>query len=118
MKGKNEILELSLEFAIRIVHLYQYLCNEKKEFILSKQLLKSGTSVGANVREAMYAQSRNDFIAKMSISLKEISETEYWLELLHRTNILDQRQYQSMNEDCTRITRILISIVKTSKNNR
>ena len=118
MNNDNEIVLLSMNFAVRVVRLYKYLCNVKKEFIMSKQLLKSGTSIGANVREAIYAQSRNDFIAKMSISLKETSETEYWLELLHTTEYLDYRQYSSISSDCSRIARILTAIINTSKTNR
>jgi four helix bundle protein len=91
------------------------LCNEKKEFVLSKQLLRSGTSVGANVREAIYASSKVDFVAKMRISLKEISETEYWLELLKRTEYLTENQYDDINTDCSEIAKLLTSIVKNSK---
>ena len=83
MDRNNPIAVLSKSFALRIVKLYQYLKEEKKEFVMSNQVLRSGTSIGANVRESIYAQSRPDFISKMSIALKESSETEYWLELLH-----------------------------------
>lgn len=86
MKTHKIVLDKSLAFAIRIVRLYQYLIREKQEYTLSKQLLKSGTSVGANIREALRGQSRQDFASKMNISLKEIYETEYWLELLHQTD--------------------------------
>ena len=118
MNNDNEIVLLSMDFAVRVVKLYKYLCSAKKEFVLSKQLLKSGTSIGANVREAIYAQSRNDFIAKMSISLKETSETEYWLKLLHTTSYLNDKQFNSINDDCSRIARILTAIINTSKTNR
>ena len=118
MREKNEISEISFEFAVKIVDIYRYLCDDRKEFVLSKQLLKSGTSIGANVREAIYAQSRNDFISKMSISLKEASETGYWIALLHRTGFLDEQQFLSINTDCSQIIRILTSIVNTSKDNR
>ena len=86
----------SKEFAIRIVKLYQYLCEEKKEFILSKQLLRSGTSIGANLAESEYAISRNDFLSKIYIALKETSETLYWLELLKKTDYLTESQYESL----------------------
>jgi four helix bundle protein len=116
MRADGEISDLSLGFAVRIVRLYQFLCNEKREYVLSKQLLRSGTGIGANVREAVYGQSKKDFVAKMSIALKEASETEYWLELLHRTDYLDDKQYISIAKDCSRIAKILTSIVKTTKN--
>jgi four helix bundle protein len=108
-------VDLSLNFAVRIVRLYQFLCENKKEFVLSKQLLRSGTGIGANVREAVYGQSKNDFIAKMSIALKETSETEYWLELLYKTGYLDEKQYASIKNDCSSIAKIITSIVKTAK---
>lgn len=88
-------LEKSMDFAVRIVRLYQYLCREKKEFVMSKQILRSGTSIGANLREAKYAQSTNDFISKNSIALKEVSETEYWLELLFKTDYLTEKEYNA-----------------------
>lgn len=116
MKDDNIVLNKSFDFAVRIVRLYQYLC-EQQEFILSKQLLKSGTSIGANIREAVRGQSRNDFIAKMNIALKEVSETEYWLELLFRTNYMTQKEYESIFYDCHELTKLLSSIVKTTKNN-
>lgn len=109
------VLDKSLEFAVRIVNLYTYLCNEKKEFVLSKQILRSGTSVGANLREAKYAQSSDDFIHKNSIALKEIAETEYWLELLMKTDFLTKGQYDDINNDCSEIAKLLTSIVKSAK---
>jgi len=115
MRAENEILDLSIGFAVRIVRLYQYLCEEKKEYVLSKQLLRSGTGIGANVREAVYGQSKKDFIAKMSIALKEASETEYWLELLYKVNYLEKKQHVSITNDCTKIVKILTAIIKTSK---
>lgn len=115
---KESILaDKSKAFAIRIINLYKYLCKEKKEYVLSKQLLRSGTSVGANIREARFAQSKNDFISKMSIALKEISETEYWLELLTETGYISSKQSQSLMNDCTEIIKLLHSTVKTSKLN-
>ena len=112
---ENVILEKSMDFAVRVVKLYKYLCSEKKEFVLSKQLLRSGTSVGANVHEGIEGQSKADFISKMSIALKEISETGYWIELLYRTEYLTDEQYKSINADCKEIAKILTSIVKNSK---
>ena len=109
------VKDKSKKFAVRIVKLYQYLSEEKREFVLSKQLLRSGTSVGANVREALQGQSKADFTAKMSISLKEISEAEYWLELLFETGYLDDVQYASIVADCKELAKMLTSIVKTSR---
>lgn len=113
----NLIVDKSFKFAIRIINLYKYVCEEKKEFVLSKQLLRSGTSIGANVKEAIQGQSKKDFLSKMNISLKEASETEYWIELLIATNYLSDRDGNSILEDCVEIKKILHSIVKTSKNN-
>ena len=118
VKADNIILSKSKAFAVRIVRLYQYLCNDKKEFVLSKQLLRSGTSIGANVKEAVRGQSKTDFISKMSIALKEASETEYWLELLHETDFLDETQYQSIYTDNQELLKILTSIIKSSKERR
>ncbi|HWQ70722.1 MAG TPA: four helix bundle protein [Desulfitobacteriaceae bacterium] len=112
----NIIVNKSLAFAIRIVNLYKYLCEERKEYVLSKQLLRSGTSVGANVKEALRGQTKKDFAAKMNVALKEISETEYWLELLYNTEYITQSQYQSINNDCLELIKILTSIVKTMYN--
>ena len=117
MKTDNIIVDKSKVFALRIIRLYQYLKNEKSEFVLSKQLLRSGTSIGANVKEAIRGQSRADFYAKLNISLKEASETEYWLELLIRTEYITREQYESINNDSTEINKLLISIIKTTKNN-
>lgn len=115
--AENLIVDKSFKFAIRIINLYKYLCEEKKEFVLSKQLLRSGTSIGANVKEAIQGQSKKDFLSKMNISLKEASETEYWIELLIATNYLSDRDGNSVLGDCVEIKKILHSIVKTSKNN-
>ena len=111
----NIVVDKSRDFAIRIVNLYKYLTSEKKEFVLSKQLLKSGTSVGANIKEAIRGQSRADFTAKMNIALKEISESEYWLDLLHATGYLENKEFESVNEDCKELIRLLFAIVKSSK---
>ena len=105
----------SMAFAVRIVNLYKHLTNEKREQVLSKQLLRSGTSIGANVREGTYGQSRADFLSKMSIALKEAAETEYWLELLTKTEYLTNEQYESVKADCSEVAKILTSIVKSSK---
>ena len=112
---KNVIVDKSMDFAIEIIKLYKYLCEEKREFVLSKQILKSGTSVGANIKEAIRAQTKKDFISKMNISLKEISETEYWLELLCKTEFITKKQYQNLHKDCIEIIKILTAIVKSSK---
>ncbi len=111
----NLITTKSKQFAVRIIRLYQHLSNENHEFVLSKQVLRSGTSIGANVREAIQAQSRKDFISKMQIALKEASETEYWLELLHETDYLADKEYESIASDCSDINKILTAIVKTSR---
>ena len=111
----NIVEEKSLSFAVRIVNLYKYLCTEKKEYTLSKQILRSGTSIGANVAESQQAQSRADFLSKLNIALKETSETKYWLRLLAQTEYLDQTQYESLFQDCVELEKILVSIVKTVK---
>lgn len=113
----NVILNKSFDFAVRIVNLYKHLCNEKKEFVLSKQLLRAGTSIGANTKEAIQGQSKKDFLAKMNIALKEASETEYWIELLIATNYLIQNEGKVILNECVEIKKILHSIVKTTKNN-
>ena len=115
--SKNVILEKSKTFAIRIIRLYQYLSSEKKEFVLSKQILRSGTSIGANVREAHRGQSKKDFTAKMNIALKEAAETEYWLELLHESGYMDDVSFESIYKDCNELNKLLIVIVKSSSDN-
>ena len=112
---QNIIIVKSMDFAVRIVNLYKYLCKEKNENIMAKQVLRSGTSIGANVREGVYAASKADFIAKLTISLKEANETAYWLELLAKTDYLTQEQYNDIGNDCTELIKILTSIVKKSK---
>ena len=114
---ENVAKDKSKKFAVRIIRLYQYLSEEKREHVMSKQLLRSGTSVGANVCEALQGQSKADFISKMSISLKEISEAGYWLELLFETDYLSEGQYTSIAADCEELLKILTAIVKTSKKN-
>ena len=111
----NTIQEKSFRFAVRIVNLCRYLQTEQKEFVLTKQLLKSGTSIGANVSESQQAQSRPDFVSKLNIALKEAYETNYWLRLLHETNFLTDDAFQSIITDCQELERLLVSIVKTSK---
>ncbi|MFT3752430.1 MAG: four helix bundle protein [Paludibacter sp.] len=114
---RNIVMEKSFDFALRIIKSYKFLCAEKKEFILSKQLLRSGTAIGALIKEAEHAQSKADFINKMNIALKEANETEYWLELLYRSEYFDEKPYLSVVEDCRELIRLLISIVKSSKGN-
>ena len=115
MKKDNVIKIKSFLFAVRVVNLYKFLTEDKREFIISKQLLRSGTSIGANVREAEHAESKADFIHKLSISLKEANETEYWLELLNETNYLSSSDYISIQNDIKEILKLLTSIIKTSK---
>ena len=115
MEKKNVIKEKSFEFAVEIVYLYKVLV-EKKEFVLSKQILRSGTSIGANIREAEHAQSKADFIHKLSISLKEANETEYWLDLLFETKYLTETEFQNIKNKIVEILKILTSIINTSKN--
>ncbi len=112
---ENIILDKSFEFALRKVKLYKYLTKTKNEYILSKQLIRSGTSIGANVTEAVQAQSKADFISKLSIALKETSETKYWLKLLYGSEYLEEREYDSIVADATEIEKLLVSILKTSK---
>ena len=112
---QNIIETKSFDFAVRIVKLYQYITNEKKEFVLSKQLLRSGTSIGANVTEAERAQSQADFYAKMSIALKEANETDYWLRLLYQTDYLNENEYNSISKNINEIIALLVSITKTVK---
>lgn len=109
---ENIIENKSFDFAIRIVNLYKYLTSEKKEFVLSKQLLRSGTSIGANVAEAQKAQTRPDFNAKMNIALKEANETEYWLKLLYKTEYLTESEFDNIGKDIKEIIAILVSICK------
>ena len=116
-KAKAGIHELSYDFGCRITRLFQYLTEdaEYKEYVISKQIYRSGTSVGANVRESKHAQSNADFLSKMSIAYKEADETDYWLNLLHDNGYLNDEQFHSLSKDCDRILKILTSIVKTMK---
>jgi len=113
----NPIKDKSFRFAIRIVNLYKYLSTEKQEYVLSQQLLRSGTSIGANISEAQRGQSKPDFVSKMNIALKEANETEYWLRLLCETNYLDENQFKSLYKDIDEIISILMSICKTTNEN-
>jgi four helix bundle protein len=105
----------SYAFAIRIIRAYKFLNSEQKEFVLSKQMLRSGTAIGALIREAEHAESKADFIHKLSIALKEANETEYWLLLLHDTDYFDDKSFTSINVDCQELIKMLISIIKSSK---
>ena len=116
-KQNNVIRDKSFEFSVRIVNLYKYLTTEKRETVLSKQVLRSGTSIGANVCEALQGFSTADFIAKLNISLKEAFETDYWLRLLHRTGYIEDNQFDSIVADCQELIKILTSIIKSTKNN-
>ena len=115
MNRENHVLVKSKAFALRVIQLYKYLCDEKREFILSKQLLRSGTSVGANVREAERGKSKPDFYAKMNIALKEAAESAYWMELLVESAYLTKEQFESIYADCNEVIALLVSITKTQK---
>ena len=110
----NVIVEKSFEFAVRIVNLYKFLRKEHHEYVLSKQILRSGTSIGANVSEAQRGQSKADFIAKMSIALKEANETQYWLKLLYRTEFISRSQYESIHKDIDELLKLLTAICKAA----
>ena len=111
----NAIVDKSFRYAIRVVELYKYLCAEQKEYVLSKQFLRSGTSIGANIAESQQAQSRADFISKLSIALKETTECKYWLRLLSATGYLPAAQAESMLSDCSELEKLLVSILKSVK---
>lgn len=113
----NAVRDKSFAFALRIVRLCRFLGDEKREFVLSKQLLRSGTAVGALVREAEQAESRRDFIHKMAIALKEANETEYWIELLYQSGYIELSMYESISPDAVELIKLLTAIVKTSKAN-
>ena len=115
MQSGNLMEELSIKFALRIIKLYKYLCEEKKEFIMSKQVYRSGTSIGANIAESKTAQSDADFINKLSIALKEANETKYWLVLLHESGTLSDEEFQSIENDINTIIGTLIIIIKKKK---
>ena len=115
---ENIIVDKSLDFAVRIVNLRKYLTKEHNEYVMSKQLLRCGSSIGANVAEAQRGQSKADFIAKMTIALKEANETEYWLRLLYRTQYLSKEQYESINIDIQELLGLLVSICRTGSANK
>ena len=117
MKTENVILDKSKKFALRIIKLYKYLCLEKKEYVMSKQILRSGTSIGANVREGNRGQTKPDFITKMSIAYKEADETSYWLELLFESGYINKKAFESIYEDNLELLRLLSSIIITSRRN-
>ena len=115
MKDNNIVKTKSYDFALRIIKLYQYIVGEKKEYTLSKQILKSGTSIGANIEEAIGGQSKKDFVAKLSISYKEARETHYWLRLLTDTGYISKKLSFSLLNDCGELLKIIGSIIKTVK---
>ena len=115
MKKEMPLKDKSFKFAVRIVKLYNYLCSDKKEFIMSKQTLRSGTAIGALYREAEFAESKTDFIHKLAIAQKECNETIYWLELLKETNYLSTKQFDDINNDAIELIKLLTSIIKSSK---
>jgi four helix bundle protein len=115
---ENIVKNKSFAFAIRIVKLYQYLCNEKHEYVLSKQILKSGTSIGANIEEADGGISKPDFSNKISIAYKEFKETHYWLRLLKETEFIEEKLFVSLIKDCNEICKLLFAILKTTRINK
>ena len=117
MARQSIVGDKSLAFAKRIAKLYRFLVDKKKETIMSKQILRSGTSIGANIREGLFAQSRKDFISKMNIALKEAGETDYWLEILYSADYLTEMEYNSLKNDNDELIKMLSSIVKTTKEN-
>ena len=117
MNERNIVKEKGLAFAMRVVKAYQYLRESKKEYILSKQFLRSGTSIGANITESQYGSSRKDFLSKLYIALKECAETLYWLELLHFGEYLTESEYISLRDDCEELRKLLSSITKTTREN-
>lgn len=114
-KVESDIYDLSKAFAIRIINLYKFLCREKAEYVISKQLLRSGTSIGANVHEGKEAQSRSDFSSKMNIALKEARESEYWIDLLKESEYITEIEYNSLSADCSHVVAVLVKIVKATK---
>ena len=109
------VMDKSYAFALRIIKAYKFLCEEKKEFVLSKQILRSGTAIGALIKEAEHAQSRPDFINKMNVALKEANETEYWLRLIYDSDYIAKASFESIRQDCAELVCLLVKIVKTSK---
>jgi len=115
--GRSVVADKSFGFAVRVVRMYKYLCDDKREFVLSKQFLRSGTSIGANIREGLQAQGKKDFLSKINIALKEANETVYWIELLYATGYINVKQKTSIFNDCNEIISMLVAIVKTTKKN-
>ena len=118
MSKENILLDKSLHFAGRIVKLHKYLIKTHREGIISKQIVRSGTSIGANINEGNYGSSKADFIAKMQIAQKETAETEYWIRLLRLSEYIDEKEYESLLKDCLDIKNLLTATLKTAKNNR
>ncbi len=114
---ENILIDKSIDFAARIVKLCKYLEDTQKEHIISKQIIRSGTSIGANINEAQYGNSKADFISKLHISLKETAETEYWLRLLFKSGYIDERIFESLLNDCLELKKLLISSINTAKKN-
>ena len=114
---ENVVKIKSFDFALRVIKVYQYLIENKKEFILSKQLLRAGTSIGALIRESEHAESKADFIHKLAIALKEANESEYWIELLYKSSYLDEKSFTSIQTDIEELLKLLTSIIKTTKSN-
>ena len=117
MTQDNLLTNKSIDFAIRMANCYKYLMEEKRETIMSKQMFRSGTSIGANIHEGIQAQSKADFVSKLGIALKEASETSYWLVVLNRAEYLDEKMYISLKSDIDEIIRILVASIKTTKKN-
>ena len=115
MKTNNVIVDKSFAFAVRTVNLYKHLTETKHEYVISKQILRSGTSIGANIKEAIRGQSKDDFAHKLNISLKEASETEYWLDLLVATDYITKEEYESIHNDCLELIKLLTAIIKSSR---
>ncbi|MDR0798713.1 MAG: four helix bundle protein [Dysgonamonadaceae bacterium] len=117
MKNDSIVMVKAYDFALRIIKAYKFLNKEQREFVLSKQMLRSGTAIGALIKEGEHAQSKADFINKMNVALKEANETEYWLMLLKDSEYIDEKCFLSIHSDCSELIRILASIVKTTKQN-
>ena len=115
---ENILIDKSIDFAARIIKLCKFLEDSKKEHIISKQIIRSGTSIGANINEAQYGNSKADFVSKLHISLKETAETEYWLRLLFKSDYIDNKMFDSLLNDCLEVKKILISSINTAKNNK
>jgi four helix bundle protein len=114
---QNPLKDKSFQFALKVINLYKFLTEQKREYIMSKQLLRSGTSIGANIREGQNAQSKADFIHKFSIAQKECDETLYWLELLHQSDFLEEKEFKAIHNDATELLKMLRSSILTSKQN-